>query len=866
MKKTTIAIFLFGMTLATETYAQTEPYRNPNLSPKERAADLLKRLTLKEKISLMENSSPAVERLDIKPYSWWNEALHGVARNGLATVYPITMGMASSFDVETVEHIYSTISDEARAKFHEARRQGHYGRGYEGLTFWTPNVNIFRDPRWGRGQETWGEDPYLTSCMGVAVVKGLQGPEDAKYDKLHACAKHFAVHSGPEALRHSFNIENLDPRDLWETYLPAFKALVQEADVKEVMCAYQRFEGEPCCGSNRLLQQILRDEWGFKYLVVSDCGAISDFYHKGHHETHPDAATASAAAVSSGTDLECGWGGDYRQLDKAVKKGLITEQRIDTSLRLILEARFALGEMDPDSIVAWSRISIDTVDCETHRRLALDAAHMSMVLLHNNGVLPLSKENGRIAVVGPNAANQVMQWGNYAGRPSYTYTILDGIRQKAGNIIYEEGCGLLENKMLESHFDELTHDGKPGMKGTYWNKMEMKGKVAATQELPTPIDMNNGGNTVFAPGVGMQHFTAKYEGTFRPKETATYHLTLEGDDGFRVYVNGKKVIDCWNRRGMQKREYALEAVAGKAYDIKIEYIQKENEAVLKFDLGIYRQIPPETVVEKVKDAETVIFVGGISPALEGEEMNHINLAGFAGGDRTSIELPQVQRDILQTLKKAGKKVVFVNCSGSAMALTPELESCDAILQAWYPGQAGGLAVADVLFGDYNPGGKLPVTFYKNTAQLPDFNDYSMKGRTYRYMKETPLFPFGYGLSYTTFGISNGRLDNTSVKAGTSVTFTARVENTGKRDGAEVLQVYIHKTGDTDGPQKSLRGFRRVELKAGEGRDVSIELKPEAFEFFDPSSNTMRIMPGKYEIHYGNSSDTPSQNRLEVELL
>ena len=351
MKKTTIAIFLFGMTLATETYAQTEPYRNPNLSPQERAEDLLKRLTLKEKISLMENSSPAVERLDIKPYSWWNEALHGVARNGLATVYPITMGMASSFDTEAVEHIYSTVSDEARAKFHEARRQGHYGRGYEGLTFWTPNVNIFRDPRWGRGQETWGEDPYLTSCMGVAVVKGLQGRGDAKYDKLHACAKHFAVHSGPEALRHSFNIENLDPRDLWETYLPAFKALVQEADVKEVMCAYQRFEGEPCCGSNRLLQQILRDEWGFKYLVVSDCGAISDFYHKGHHETHPDAATASAAAVSSGTDLECGWGGDYRQLDKAVKKGLITKQRIDTSLRRILEARFALGEMDPDYTV-----------------------------------------------------------------------------------------------------------------------------------------------------------------------------------------------------------------------------------------------------------------------------------------------------------------------------------------------------------------------------------------------------------------------------------------------------------------------------------------------------------------------------------
>ena len=712
-----------GAFCASGAWAQGEAYRNPALSPAERADDLLGRLTLKEKVSLMVNSSPGVEHLGIKPYNWWSEALHGVARSGLATVYPITMGMASSFDEEAVKEVYATVSDEARAKYHEAHRHGRFGQMNEGLTFWTPNVNIFRDPRWGRGQETWGEDPWLTARMGVAVVEGLQGPRDAKYDKLHACAKHYAVHSGPESKRHYFNVEHLDPRDLWETYLPAFKALVQEADVKEVMCAYQRFEGEPCCGSNRLLAQILRNEWGYKYLVVSDCGAIGDFYHEGLHGTHPDAASASASAVANGTDLECGWG-DYLQLEEAVARGLIAEERVDASLRRLLEARFALGEMDPDSIVPWSRIGIDTVDCATHRRLALEMARKSMVLLHNDGVLPLDKEAEGLVVMGPNAVDSVMQWGNYEGTPSHTCTVLDGIRERLGaDVPYEKGCGLLDNE------------------------------VSAAE-----------------------------------------------------------------------------------------------------------------VVGRVRDAGTVVFVGGISPALEGEEKNDVHRPGFAGGDRTSIELPQVQRDILRTLKEAGKKVIFVNCSGSAMALVPELESCDAILQAWYPGQAGGLAVADVLFGDYNPGGKLPVTFYKNTGQLPDFEDYSMKGRTYRYMTERPLFPFGYGLSYTTFKISQGRLDRTSVKAGQEVTFRVNVENTGERDGAEVVQVYVRKEGDAGGPLKSLRGFRRVELKAGESREVVVPLPAGAFEFFSPATNTMEVEPGEYEVLYGNSSDTPEENRLTVELL
>ena len=832
--------------IAITGVAQNAPYKNPDLSPEQRAEDLLGRLTLEEKVRLMQNESFPVERLGIAHYDWWNEALHGVARAGIATVFPITMGMASTFDDKLVEDVFTVVSDEARAKYHNAHREGRRGVRCEGLTFWTPNVNIFRDPRWGRGQETYGEDPYLTSRMGVAVVNGLQGPADAKYDKLHACAKHYAVHSGPEAKRHYFNAENISPRDLWETYLPAFKDLVQEADVKEVMCAYNRFEGDPCCGSNRLLTQILRDEWGYKHMVVSDCGAISDFFYKDRHATHKDAADASAAAVLSGTDLECGI--EYAHLEEAVKKGLISEERINTSLRRLLKARFELGEMDDDALVPWSKISIDTVDCETHKQMALDVTRKSMVLLHNNGVLPLAKTGTRIAVMGPNAVDSVMQWGNYKGTPSHTSTILEGIRNK-----------------FDSYFSEVSNNGKPGFTGTYWNNMDLKGEVAAIQQVSTPFNFNNGGNTVYAPGVGLYNFTASYEGTFRPKNNGDYSLVIEGDDGYRVYVNGEKVIDYWGAHASAKREYTLKAIAGKDYKIKVEYMQAGAEALLRFDIGVYRQIAPEAVAGRVSDADVVIFVGGISPDLEGEDKYFVNCPGFSGGDRTTIELPEVQRNILKALKQAGKKVIFVNCSGSAVALVPETKSCDAILQAWYPGQAGGTAVADVLFGDYNPSGKLPVTFYKNTDQLPDFENYDMKGRTYRYMTETPLYPFGYGLSYTTFDISKGRLSKNVISTNQTVTFKANVKNTGKREGTEVVQVYVRKVGDKEGPVKTLRAFRSIPLKAGKSSVVSIDLPPRTFEFFDPETNTMRILPGDYEIMYGNSSETLPGNKLSIRL-
>ena len=598
-------------------------------------------------------------------------------------------------------------------------------------------------------------------------------------------------------------------------------------------------------------------------MVVSDCGAISDFFYKDRHATHKDAADASAAAVLSGTDLECGI--EYAHLEEAVKKGLISEERINTSLRRLLKARFELGEMDDDTLVPWSKISIDTVDCETHKQMALDVTRKSMVLLHNNGVLPLAKTGTRIAVMGPNAVDSVMQWGNYKGTPSHTSTILEGIRNKIGNVPYEKGCELLTNQVFDSYFSEVSNNGKPGFTGTYWNNMDLKGEVAAIQQVSTPFNFNNGGNTVYAPGVGLYNFTASYEGTFRPKNNGDYSLVIEGDDGYRVYVNGEKVIDYWGAHASAKREYTLKATAGKDYKIKVEYMQAGAEALLRFDIGVYRQITPEAVAGRVSDADVVIFVGGISPDLEGEDKYFVNCPGFSGGDRTTIELPEVQRNILKALKQAGKKVIFVNCSGSAIALVPETKSCDAILQAWYPGQAGGTAVADVLFGDYNPSGKLPVTFYKNTDQLPDFENYDMKGRTYRYMTETPLYPFGYGLSYTTFDISKGRLSKNVISTNQTVTFKANVKNTGKREGTEVVQVYVRKVGDKEGPVKTLRAFRSIPLKAGKSSVVSIDLPPRTFEFFDPETNTMRILPGDYEIMYGNSSETLPGNKLSIRL-
>lgn len=855
-KKATALIIGIGLT--TTIYAQL-PYQNPDLTPEQRATDLLQRLTAEEKVSLMQNNSPAIPRLGIKPYEWWSEALHGVARAGLATVFPQTIGMAASFNDALIYEVFNAVSDEARAKNWHFNSQGQYKR-YQGLTMWTPNVNIFRDPRWGRGQETYGEDPYLASRMGVAVVKGLQGPDNAQYDKLHACAKHFAVHSGPEWNRHSFNAENIAPRDLWETYLPAFKTLVQEADVKEVMCAYNRFEGDPCCGSNRLLMQILRNEWGFKGIVVSDCGAISDFWGAKKHNTHPDAAHASADAVLSGTDLECG--SNYRKLTDAIKAGIISEEQIDVSVKRLLKARFELGEME--NTHPWA-LPYNIVDSPKHRQLALQIARETMTLLQNKeNILPLNKQT-RIAIIGPNANDSVMQWGNYNGVPSHTNTLLSALREKQPSslLIYEPVCGLTDDITFSSLFNQCSYNGKSGFSATYWNNSDFKGEADATAQLSTPFRFTTLGATAFAPGIELTGFTSRYHTVFRPEKSGNAIFRFQTNGNIQVSVNGEEVIKAGNIKNPENL-YTLQTKAGKNYEITIDFKQVKGGAYFNFDLVEGTPLDMNNTLEKLKGTDVVIFAGGISPLLEGEEMK-VSAAGFRGGDRTDIELPAVQRSVLAALKKAGKKVIFINFSGSAMALTPETESCDAILQAWYPGQAGGMAVADVLFGEYNPAGRLPITFYKNTAQLPDFEDYSMKGRTYRYMKEEPLFPFGYGLSYTTFSFGKARIDKNHLTAGEKVTLRIPVRNTGDRNGEEVVQVYLQKQADKEGPVKTLRAFKRVEIAKGETQEVKIELPYTAFEWFDTATNTMRPVQGEYNILYGNSSRMKDLQSVKIQI-
>ena len=834
--------------------AQQQPYQNPNLSAKERAVDLCGRLTLEEKAMLMLDESPAIPRLGIKKFFWWSEALHGAANMGNVTNFPEPVAMASSFNPALLYKCFDVASTEFRAQYnHRIYDLGGEDMKMRSLSVWTPNVNIFRDPRWGRGQETYGEDPYLTSIMGDAVVRGLQGDPltgatgQHKYRKLWACAKHYAVHSGPEYTRHSANLTDVPVRDFWETYMPAFKYLVTKSDVREVMCAYQRLDDDPCCGSNRLLQQILRDEWGFKYLVVSDCGAISDFYTS--HKSSSSPITASAKATLAGTDVECGYGYAYRSIPEAVRRGLITEQEVDKHVIRLLEGRFDLGEMDDPSLVEWSKIPYSAMSTKASAQLALDMARQSIVLLQNkNEILPLKKNAEKIAVIGPNADNEPMMWGNYNGTPNHTVTILDGIKAKQKKLFYAPGCDLTYDKVMECHMaTECTApDGKKGLKGTFWTNTEWKGKPFTAEYYTQPLAVTTNGMHVFAPNLPIEDFSAKYETTFAPKEAGEYVLNVEGTGDFSVYVNGQRKESHHIWRSTPTRT-VLQAKAGEKFQIEVRFnTVKTWGAGMKINIARELPLDYQQTINQLKGIDKVIFVGGIAPSLEGEEMP-VNIEGFKGGDRTDIELPKVQREFLKALKAAGKQVIFVNCSGSAIALEPEVQTCDAIVQAWYPGQEGGTAVADVLFGDVNPSGKLPVTFYKRSSQLPDYEDYSMKGRTYRYFNDA-LFPFGYGLSYTTFEVDAEPSIDTK---GIAVKFT--VENTGKRDGTEIVQVYIRNTADKEGPLKTLRAFKRVDVKAGQTVTDTIRLDRESFEGWDSETNTMRFVPGTYDIYVGNSS-------------
>lgn len=692
------------------TVQKKYPFRNPQLSIEQRVDDLVSRLTLEEKVRQMLNNAPAIKRLGIPAYNWWNECLHGVGRTKYhVTVFPQAIGMAASWNDVLMKEVASSIADEGRAIYNDAQKRGDYSQ-YHALTYWTPNINIFRDPRWGRGQETYGEDPYLTSKIGKAFVLGLQG-DDPRYLKASACAKHYAVHSGPEKNRHSFN-SDVSTYDLWDTYLPAFRTLVVDANVSGVMCAYNAFKGQPCCGNDLLMQSILRDKWNFKGYVTSDCGAIDDIFN--HHKAHPDAATAAADAVFHGTDLDCGQSA-YLALVKAVKDGIITEKQLDVSVKRLFTIRFRLGLFDPAEQVDYAHIPISVLECKKHQDLAKQLARESMVLLKNDRLLPLQKNKlKKVVVMGPNADCKDALLGNYNGHPSRMLTPLQAIRER------------------------------------------LKGVAEV------------------------------------------------------VYVSG------------------------------IDYINTLSEDELK------------RYVNQAKGADAVIFIGGISPRLEGEEMS-VNKDGFDGGDRTSIALPAVQTQLMKALVAGRIPTVFVMMTGSALAIPWEAKHVPAILNAWYGGQYGGEAIADVLFGDYNPSGKLPVTFYAKDSDLPDFESYDMQGRTYRYFKGKALYPFGYGLSYTDFRYSSLKMPTACNTTDKEIPVTVTVKNTGKMDGEEVVQLYVsHPDKKILVPVTALKGFKRIYLKAGEAKQITFSLSSEDLSCVD-ENGIRKVLPGTVKIQVGGCS-------------
>jgi beta-glucosidase len=837
----TICLLSSSRTIGGQTSSPL--YKDPSLPIEKRVDDLISRMTLEEKVSQMMNAAPAIPRLDVPAYDWWNESLHGVARAGVATVFPQAIGLAATWDADLMHRVADVISTEARAKYHDAIRNDDHGR-YKGLTFWSPNINIFRDPRWGRGQETYGEDPFLTARMGVEFVKGLQGG-DPKYFKVISTPKHYAVHSGPEPDRHRFDATT-DQRDLYETYLPAFEACVREGGAYSVMCAYNRYMGEPCCAQNTLLKKILRDDWKFPGYVVSDCGAVYDIYK--FHKVAEGPAAASAMAVKLGTDLECG--NDYRSLIEAVKQRLVKEQEIDVSLKRLFTARFRLGMFDPPEMVPYARIPIEVNDSVEHRRLALEAARESIVLLKNqDGLLPLRKTLKRIAVIGPTADDLPVLLGNYSGTPSSYVTPLKGILKKLpaqAKVAYEQGCNLAEEGPIIRLVPAtvLSAGGTPGLKAEYFANRNLEGVPVLTR-LDRVVDSNWIQSSI--PGLGDSNFSIRWTGKLTTTVSGRHSFAVTGDDGYRLWINGSRVIDNWSTHGSETRRASIILEAGRAVDIKLEYFQGLGGANVRLEWGVPDDASGKAV-RLASQSDVVVFVGGISPQLEGEEMN-VTTEGFRGGDRTSLDLPRVQEELLKAVCATGKPVVLVLTSGSALGVNWANDHVAAIVQLWYPGEEGGTAVADVLFGDYNPGGRLPVTFYKSVAQLPPFEDYRMAGRTYRYFEGEPLFPFGYGLSYTRFAYDKLEVPK-RVKAGENVTVKVVVTNTGKVAGDEVVQLYVkHVAASVPVPIRSLQGFKRVHLKPDKTETVSFTLTPRQLSLIDNQSRRV-VEPGEIEIQTG----------------
>lgn len=821
-------------------------WKDSSLSMEQRVEKLISQMSIEEKIGQMMNDAPAIERLGIPAYNWWNECLHGVARAGIATVYPQAIGLAATFDDEALFHAATIISDEARAKHHQFVREGKRGI-YQGLTYWSPNINIFRDPRWGRGQETYGEDPYLTSRMGLAFVRGLQGG-DSNHLKLVATAKHFAVHSGPEYDRHHFNA--IPSRyDLEDTYLPAFRTLVQQGNVASVMCAYNRLDGEPCCGSNALQVEMLRERWGFKGYIVSDCGAIDDFYK--YHKTYPDAASATAKAVLAGTDLECG--SSYDALKEALCEGRITEADLDVSLRRLFLARMKLGLFASVGEDPYAGIPYSVVDSEKHRQDALEMARKSIVLLKNdNNLLPLSKKLKKIAVVGPAANDSISLLGNYNGTPGKLITILEGIRRKVGSnveVLYEKGVNLVDDHMFYpiDLWQQIYNDGDKGVLAEYFANIKLEGNRVLSRHEKR-IGFRGGVNDEIAPGIKAAWMSARWTGDLILQENQTLTLRVSGDDGFRLFIDGEKVIDHFTYHEEMADTYTFEVVKGRKYVLCLEYFQGDQGAAISLEGGYLKNTDYEAIASRLADSDVILFAGGISPRLEGEEMP-VDLPGFYKGDRTTIGLPEVQTRLMQALHQTGRPVVFVMQTGSALAVKWEEEHLPAILNVWYGGQAAGDAVADVLFGDYNPGGRLPVTFYASDADLPPYEDYSMVGRTYRYFDKPPLFPFGFGLSYSSFSYTNLRLP-AKIIAGESVELVVDVCNTGEWDGDEVVQLYhTRKISGYRTPRCALKGFRRITLKKGESKTLHFTLPAESFQVTTEGGASL-LLPGEIFVFVG----------------
>ena len=828
------------------------PYLDTRLSNEERVENLISLLTPEEKVGLMMNKSVSVDRLGIPSYNWWSEACHGVRQGGY-TVYPQPIGMAASFDAQLFYDVFSTVSDEARANWNRSDHNvfnvpmgAIYYPGNPELTFWCPNVNIFRDPRWGRGQETCGEDPYMNAVLGVQTVHGMQGNDD-KYYKTHACAKHYAVHSGPEPLRHSYNA-SVSMRDLWETYLPAFKALVKKGNVREVMCAYNRYEGKPCCTSDRLLVDILRRKWDYKAIVLTDCDAINNFYNPRQHGTHPDALSASVDAVLNGTDLECGK--VFMVLTEALQKGLIQESTLDFHLRKTLLGRFELGMFDPAEMLPWANLKPEVISSEANDALATQAARESMVLLKNNGALPLSKQVKTIAVVGPNADDAELLNGNYGGTPTeaHKHTLLEGIKAAVpgARVIYHKACELADEYNTIHHLQDF--NGGKGVLVEFYNNKELEGEPVKTAYY-NELNFSTFGAYGFADDVDKDNLSVRVSGQYKATFTGEMKYTLMTDNGYLLKINGETVEEAQpgaGRGGFFRRQVdykTFNVTKGETYDMVIEYKHGNgNFAMLRGDICERNLADYTDLANEVKAADAIIVIGGISAQMEGE-----------GGDKADIELPKVQQRLVQAMHGTGKPVVYVNCSGSAIAFATIEKQCDAILQAWYAGQGGAKALAEVLFGDYNPSGKLPVTFYASNDDLPDFLDYSMDNRTYRYFRGTPLYAFGYGLSYTSFACGKAKLSKKSMKANGKVTITVPVTNTGNRAGTEVVQVYVKALDYPEAPIKSLKGFQRVDLAAGETGKAVITLDGEAFEYYDPSIDELSTRSGRYKILYGSSS-------------